>query len=267
MNTILKLHHLRITQGKREVLCVPQLHIAQGQLTAIIGPNGAGKSTLLNVLSGNHSHSATQIFHQEHSLAQFGGLALAQKRAMLSQHSSIAFPLSVAELVRLGREPYRTQAAQQQDQAVCDWAMNAMSLNTLRERSSAELSGGEQHRAHIARVLAQLLPTLDADLSDKWLLLDEPTNHLDIHHQYQLFALLQQLKMRGLSIITILHDPALAINQADRIVMLKEGQVFGECPAAELARSQALDALYGMQMRCRYCDSTQQYYLAPQLSA
>ena len=145
--------------------------------------------------------------------------------------------------------------------------MNAMSLNTLRKRSSAELSGGEQHRAHIARVLAQLLPTLDADLSDKWLLLDEPTNHLDIHHQYQLFALLQQLKMRGLSIIAILHDPALAINQADRIVMLKEGQVFGEYPAAELARSQALDALYGMQMRCRYCDSTQQYYLAPQLSA
>lgn len=138
-----------------------------------------------------------------------------------------------------------------------------MSLTELQERNSAKLSDGEQHRAHIARVLAQLVPKPDADLSGKWLLLDEPTNHLDIHHQYQLFALLQRLKQQGLTIVAILHDPALAINQSNHILMLKNGEKFAEKPAEEVANSTLLDELYQMKMGCRYCPYSEQYYLAP----
>lgn len=264
-SAILHIRSLRIAHGKRQILHIEQLDLPSASFTAIIGPNGAGKSSLLQALSGSQAANAAHIFHQGKSLNRFRGIELAQRRAMLSQHSSIAFALSVEALVQLGREPYRHQPARAHDKAVCTWALNAMSLSEFKERSSHSLSGGEQHRAHIARVLAQLLPSPDADLSGKWLLLDEPTNHLDIHHQYQLFAELQRLKARGLSIIAILHDPALALNQADHIILLKAGKLFAQHNPAELANNHALDALYDMQMRCRYCPQSQQYYLAPTL--
>ncbi|MDO4430568.1 MAG: ABC transporter ATP-binding protein [Lonepinella koalarum] len=109
------------------------------------------------------------------------------------------------------------------------------------------------------------MPKPSSELSGKWLLLDEPTNHLDIHHQYQLFALLQQLKNQGLTIITILHDPALAINQSDHILMLKNGEKFAERSAQGVAESSLLNELYEMKMGCRHCPYTEQYYLSPKL--
>lgn len=238
---------------------------AQGKLTSVIGPNGAGKTTLLKALSGNDAAANRNVYYQDRPLACLSAREIAQKRAVLSQHGHLAFPLKVKELVQLGREPYSQSEFAKNNENVTAWAMEAMSLTHLHHRSTAELSGGELRRAHIARVLAQLMPYPQASLHDKWLLLDEPTNHLDIHHQYHLFDLLQQLKQQGLTIIAVLHDPALAINQSDHILMLKNGEKFAEQSATAVAQSGLLDALYQMNMGCRYCDYSGQYYLAPSL--
>lgn len=79
---------------------------------------------------------------------------------MLSQHSQIAFPLKVKELVQLGREPYRNSEFAKYNEKITAWAMEAMSLTELQERNSAKLSGGEQNRAHIARVIAHIASSI-----------------------------------------------------------------------------------------------------------
>lgn len=266
MTNLLTCQDLTVYHQQKRLLHIQDVSFKQGKFTTIIGPNGAGKTTLLKALSGCNASSNRAVFYQNNSLQHLSGALLAQKRAMLSQQSQIAFPLNVEELVRLGREPYRHSEFAKFNEKITAWAIEAMSLTDLRARSSIQLSGGEQHRAQIARVLAQLVPEPNADLSGKWLLLDEPTNHLDIHHQYQLFALLQKLKQQGLTIIAILHDPALAINQSDYILMLKNGEKFGEYTAAEVAENALLDSLYEMKMGCCYCVNTNQYYLCPRLS-
>lgn len=263
---LLTCQDLSVYHQQKKLLYIQNVAFEQGKFTSIIGPNGAGKTTLLKALSGNNANTNDAVFYQNQSLKNLTGGLLAQRRAMLSQQSHIAFPITVRELVWLGREPYRHSEFAKFNENVTAWAIDAMSLTALQDRSSVQLSGGEQHRAHIARVLAQLIPEPNADLTGKWLLLDEPTNHLDIHHQYQLFALLQQLKQQGLTIIAILHDPALAINQSDRILMLKDGEKFSENTACEVANSTLLNELYEMQMGCRYCPYSEQYYLSPKLA-
>ncbi|MEN2948427.1 Hemin import ATP-binding protein HmuV [Mannheimia haemolytica] len=266
MSNLLTCQNLSIVHQQKKLLEIQEIAFEQGKFTAIIGPNGAGKTTLLKALSGNNAQTNSAVFYQHQRLTDLNGYALAQKRAMLSQQSQIAFPLKVEELVQLGREPYRQSEFAKFNEKITAWAMETMSLTALKERSSIQLSGGEQHRAHIVRVLAQLVPEPNADLSGSWLLLDEPTNHLDIHHQYQLFSLLQKLKQQGLTIIAILHDPALAINQADHILMLKNGEKFAEMSAKAIAESCLLDELYEMKMGCRYCPHSGQYYLCPALA-
>ncbi|QLB15330.1 hemin ABC transporter [Mannheimia granulomatis] len=266
MMNLLTCQNLSVYHQQKKLLHIPSATFEQAKFTTIIGPNGAGKTTLLKALSGNNANTNNAVFYKNQSLKNIADHLLAQQRAILSQHSQIAFPLKVKELVQLGREPYRHSKFAKYNEKVTAWAIGVMSLTELQDRSSTQLSGGEQHRAQIARVLAQLLPEPNADLTGKWLLLDEPTNHLDIHHQYQLFALLQHLKQQGLTIIAILHDPALAINQSDRILMLKNGKRFAEKSAKELAESSLLDELYQMNMGCRYCPYTEQYYLSPKLA-
>lgn len=263
-DALLAVKALHIRHGEHTMLDIAHWHMAEGQLTAIVGPNGAGKSTFLNALAGGSRHDA-HIHHRGQALQHFNARQLAMHRAVLGQHPALVFPCTVADLLRLGREAWRGSAAQAHDDAVCTWALAAFDLTALAGRNCQQLSGGEQHRAHLARVLAQLLPSVNADLGGKWLLLDEPTNHLDIAHQYRLFALLAQLQARGLSTVAILHDPALAINHADRLLLLKGGRIHAEHTTRDGAVGSALDSLYGIAMNCRCCPHSGRFYFSPQL--
>ncbi|MDO4643992.1 MAG: ABC transporter ATP-binding protein [Cardiobacteriaceae bacterium] len=264
-NALLTVKNLHVQHNQHTLLNIEHWQLPRGQFTVIIGPNGAGKTTLLNALAGGNKNSDSHIYHSNISFKNISAATLAAQRAVLSQNPTIAFPLDIKTLVQLGREPYRHSQWSQYDSAVCDWAIHNQDLDNLKNRNCQHLSGGEQHRAHIARILTQLLPEPDADLHNKWLLLDEPTNHLDIHHQYRFLATLKSLQKRGLTILAILHDPALALNHADRLLLLKNGNIQGEYTPQELIHNQYLDALYHIQMGCYTCPHTAHYYCVPQL--
>lgn len=263
-DALLSIRQLTVQHGATSVLTIDHWQLPEQQFTAVIGPNGAGKTTLLNALAGGSPHDA-HITHRGTSLKHLHPRTLAQQRAVLSQHPAIAFPFRVADLVQLGREAWRGTAAQKHDQATCDWAMQTLDIEHLRQRNSQHLSGGEQHRVHLARVLAQLLPDPNADLYGKWLLLDEPTNHLDIRHQYRLFATLKQLQKRGLTLLAILHDPAFALNHADRLLLLKNSRIQGEYSPEDTVNGGHLDRLYDIPMHARYCAESQCYQYHPKL--
>lgn len=262
---LLTIENLHIIKNKKNLIHIEKLEIKQQQINIIIGPNGAGKTTLLHALAGQHNPS--HILHHQTPLSNYNKQQLAEKRALLAQNYHIAFPLSVEALVKLGREPYHKQKTKQHDQEVCTYWLEKLGLLALKKRNCLNLSGGEQHRAHIARVLAQITPEINSNLNNKWLLLDEPSNHLDIHHQYQLYAQLENLKQQGLTIIAIFHDPALALNLADHLILLKNGKLFSCHTPKTLAQSQDLDELYQINMNTSYNHQLKCYQLAPKLNS
>lgn len=202
---------------------------AGGGIHAIVGQNGAGKTTLLRCLSKELTPQAGQITLQQRALRDWSFAELAHNRAVLSQQQELAFAFSVTQLIELGLEVAGGTPAQRLTRLqalleICD-------LQALAERTYLTLSGGEQKRAQLARVLAQLWPQdwqADKAFAGKWLLLDEWSDGLDLKHQVQIGCLLKQLAGKGLGVVMILHDLNQVAQWADRVLLLKGGEVVAQ---------------------------------------
>jgi iron complex transport system ATP-binding protein len=151
---------------------------------------------------------------------------LAQHRAVLSQSITVGFPFTVAEIVRMGAGATRSRSTQ----AFVESALAEVGLATLRDRIITTLSGGEQHRAHLARVLVQL-SCGEREHGPGLLLLDEPTANLDLRHQVDFIGLTRLRARCGTAVVAVLHDLNLAAAFADRIIVLHGGAVVADGPA------------------------------------
>lgn len=195
-----------------------------GELTVVLGPNGAGKSTLLGVLAGERSPSAGTVQFAGRPLRAWSARALARRRAVLPQTSSLQFSFTVEEVVALGRNPYHGTADAGADRAAVAAAMAETDVTALRDRLIPTLSGGERQRVHLARCLAQLDGPM-ADDGPKALLLDEPTAGLDPAHQHRLMDASRRFAAGGALVLAIVHDLNLAAQYADRLLILDGGRL------------------------------------------
>lgn len=191
-----------------------------GETVAIVGPNGAGKSTLMRLLSGDLRCSAGQVRLKGRELGSFSSRDLASHRAMLSQHVSVSFPFTVEEIVAMGAGDRARQTAK----PLIDSAIAELDLERFRHRQLPTLSGGEQQRAHFARVLVQLACG-EAEHGPGVLMLDEPTSSLDLRYQINLVEIAKRRARNGTAVVAVLHDLNLAVRFADRIIVLHKGRV------------------------------------------
>ena len=212
-----------VRAGGKTLLNDVTLAFAPGECTAIVGPNGAGKTTLSRALCGERRPQAGTVRLKGRDIGTYAPRTLAEHRAVLSQDISVVFPFAVAEIVRMGAGDRR---GAQVESLVAD-ALGEVDLAPLAERTITTLSGGEQQRAHFARVLVQLACG-EASHGPGVLLLDEPTASLDLRHQLDLLAATRRCAARGVTVIAILHDLNLAALFADRIVVLDGGRVAGD---------------------------------------
>lgn len=211
--------NLCVRIGTAEILKNVNIAIESGKVTAILGPNGAGKSTLLRCLTRAQEASSGTITFDGAPLDSYRLDDLAKKRAVLSQATPITFPFSVTEIVMMGRNPHHTG---HKDADIIDQTLNAVDALSLKHRLFPTLSGGEQQRVQIARVLAQLWSQDHACL-----ILDEPTSALDLKHQHKILTLVADLaKSKNFSVCTSLHDLTLARRYSDQVILLKNGQLF-----------------------------------------
>lgn len=190
------------------------LDLAPGQITAICGPNGAGKSTLLASLAGL---IAAPVHLDGTPLAAIGPRARAQAIGFLPQDGEVAWNLSVAALVRLGRLPHGGSAVED-DRAVAE-ALGAVGLSAMAHRPMFSLSGGERARALLARVLAG---------TPRWILADEPLASLDLAQARDSMAQFRARAAAGAGVVLVLHDLAQAANHADRVVVLDRGRIVAD---------------------------------------
>jgi iron complex transport system ATP-binding protein len=208
------------------------LRIEAGEMVAIVGPNGAGKSTLLRMLSGDLRPTSGRVALKQRDIHGYPPRLLARHRAMLSQHVNVTFPFTVEEIVEMGAGDTGRAAAQRLVEA----SLSEVGLSHFSHRQLPTLSGGEQQRAHFARVLVQLACG-EQQHGPGLLLLDEPTSSLDMRHQIDLVETARRRARNGTAVIAVLHDLNLAIRFADRIVLLHRGRL-----AADGGRTEAITA-------------------------
>ena len=218
MSAGLRAEYVSYAVDDKVLISEVKLDLNPGELLAVVGPNGAGKSTLCGVLAGDLAPAAGAVSLCGRAVRETKPAVLARLRSMLSQHTNIQFPFTAREVVMMGRHPHisRWRSPAEADFAAVDEAMRSVQVTHLADRVYPTLSGGEQRRVSLARVLAQDTP---------FILLDEPTNTLDISHQQLVMSLCRRLADQGKAILAVLHDLNLAAAFADRVMILADGRV------------------------------------------
>lgn len=255
----LAVHEVHLRRGEQTVLQAVSLRARPGRLLALVGPNGAGKSSLLGVLAGLLAPTQGQATLDGRSLAEWPLAALARRRAMLSQQVRLGFGFRVHEVVMLGRSPYGARHDDRADRRIAEAALHAAHAWHLRGRDYLELSGGEQQRVQLARVLAQVW---EGDDGARWLLLDEPEAGLDIAHQHFVLRRARLLACQGYGVVVVLHDLNLAARYADEVALLERGRLLRHGSPEEALEPRALSDVYGLPLR-RVATDGHGWLLAP----
>lgn len=241
---LLKVSELDVSVAGRALLREVSLNLRSGELVVIVGRNGAGKSTLLRHISGElRSLGDIEVFGQR--LAGQNLQELARRRAVLAQLTNLHFGYEVEEVVLLGRIPHQTRQVETTDDVrLARQSLARVGLEHMVQRNYLTLSGGEQQRVHLARVLAQL-----AGVSgDRLLLLDEPTSSLDIAYQHEVLRLARELGREGVGVLAVLHDLNLAAQYADRVLVLADGRVTAFGPPREVLSSEVVAEAFGHEV-------------------
>jgi iron complex transport system ATP-binding protein len=256
MSAILDAHAVSMAIGSAKPVDGVDLEIFGGEMIAIVGPNGAGKSTLLRMLSGDLHPTTGSVALGQRDIGAYSPRELALRRAMLSQHVHVTFPFTVEEIVEMGTGG-RSRAA---SRPLVEQALQEVGLERFRDRQLPTLSGGEQQRAHFARVLVQL-GCGEALHGPGLLLLDEPTSSLDLRHQIDLVETAKRRAGNGTAVIAILHDLNLAMRFADRIVLLHRGNLAAIGDRRTTITSERIRELFEVDVAIRHTDDGVPYLL------
>lgn len=245
-----------VSYGKRQILHGVDFRAEAGEVTAIVGPNGSGKTTLLRAVTGEADYQG-EVRLNGRDIAQTQGWVLAAMRAVLPQKTPLAFPFTVAEVVRIGLS--RGTAAGQD--GLIGAALQRVGLGGFAGRFYQELSGGEQQRVQLARVLVQVWePAQEAET--RWLFLDEPVSALDIGHQLQVMQIAQDFANAGGGVVAVMHDLNLTAMFAQSVALVSEGRLLAQGAAEAVLQDALLSRAYGCDLKVN-CAPTRGTFILP----
>jgi iron complex transport system ATP-binding protein len=213
---IIDVRAVSVEMSGRKLVDQVTMPIEQGQVLALVGPNGAGKSTLMKVIAGDLPPTHGDVLVDGKSIGDYQPRELALRRAVLPQQTFLQFSFTSREVIAMGRSARQGRGERDRDDEVVSAAMQKTETVELQQRTFPTLSGGEQARVTLARVLAQESPIL---------LLDEPTAALDLSHQQMVMEIARDLAANGSTVVAILHDLNLAASYADKMAILHHGRL------------------------------------------
>lgn len=242
MRDTIILDKVNVKLGGSNIVTGVSATLEAGRITAIVGSNGAGKSTLLKALCGEHAFCG-HISIGGMNVARTDSAMAARRRAVLPQHTTLVFPLLVDEVVRLGQiAPVGCRKAQANQRLE---ALARVGLSDHAQRPYHDLSGGEQQRVQMARVLLQVWEPVDpANGQARWLFLDEPVSSLDVRHQIQLMDSARDFARAGGGVLAVMHDLNLTAHYADHLMIMKNGQLASSGALRDVFTSEQLSAAY-----------------------
>ncbi len=239
---MLRVEKLTYEVKGRKLLKDVSFQLRKGEVLALLGANGAGKSTLMGLLCGDKKPQSGTIVLNGKLIASYDGRELSKCRAMLSQQQHLSLAFAVREIVMMGRYPHFKSSPSLRDHEVVEEVMKLCGIVDFADRSFLSLSGGEQQRVQLARVLAQIW-----DNPDSLLLLDEPISALDLHYQQKVLAIAKALSRRGLMVVLVVHDVNFAAMYADRILMLKHGRKLFDGSPVEVLNTKDIYTIFSVE--------------------
>ncbi|HEY6046278.1 MAG TPA: heme ABC transporter ATP-binding protein [Pyrinomonadaceae bacterium] len=248
---MLQASNITFSVGQKKLITDISVSFPPGKLHLIIGPNGAGKSTLIKVLARLLRPQDGSVQYEGVNVSDAREAELAKHRAVLSQAIEVAFPLTVREVVMMGRYPHFGSRPGPADENIVDEVMSHFDVTEFSARDYQTLSGGERQRVNFARVLAQLWREDGGTRSEngssmpcRYLFLDEPLTFLDIRHQIDFMKKVRAFaNASDVVTVGVVHDLNLAARFADQIVLLNHGRfVAGGSPAEVLSADLIRDA-------------------------
>lgn len=255
---MLEASHIIFRVGTKALLSEVSVSFAPGKLHMVIGPNGAGKSTLIKILARLLRPQTGKVEYEAVDVRHASEADLAKRRAVLSQAVEVAFPLTVREVVMMGRYPHFGGSPSLMDEKIADELMALFEVMEFSKRNYQTLSGGERQRVNFARVLAQLWrgsfgpsPITGSPLtlpSCRYLFLDEPLTFLDIRHQIAFMKKVRDFA-HAPDVVTVgvVHDLNLAARFADQILLLNHGRVVATGTATEVLTTDRIREVFGME--------------------
>jgi ribose transport system ATP-binding protein len=220
------------------------LQVKQAEVLAIVGENGAGKSTLMKILGGVIQRDSGDILIDGQSVA-IDSIPIAQKLgiSLIHQDLNLAENLDVAANIFLGQEPRRGGILRLLDQNVYQLAndiMQELGLNCSANTLVSELSVAQKQLVEIARALSNQF---------RILIMDEPTASLSLEESQRLFAIIEKLKNKGVSILYISHRLKEIELIADRVIILRDGKNSGELQKSEISHEAMVRLMVGRELK------------------
>lgn len=228
---------VRYPGAQRPALDDISMTVPDGCLYAVLGPNGSGKSTLMRSMMGAIEPTSGGTFIDDCEVGSWDRRDLARAVGAVAQAETLSFPLTVREMVAMGRYPHLGPLAGEgdSDREAVAAALAECDVTEFASRDVTTLSGGERQRVRIARALAQ---------QPRALVLDEPTNSLDIRHEMAILELLRRSADSGLTVVVVTHGLDLAARFADRVLLLSQGVVVAEGTPVEVMTEPTLAGVY-----------------------
>ncbi len=231
--------------GKRIITDI-DFQARPGEIATIVGPNGSGKTTFLKALSGELARTG-EVRINGRDMGAMKPVEMAAVRAVLPQATALAFPFTVREIVRLGLLGGRSGATAAEVERLPERALARVDLAGFAGRFYQELSGGEQQRVQLARVLCQVwTPMLDG--SPRYLFLDEPVSSLDIKHQLIIMGIAREFAKGGGGVVAILHDLNLTAMVSDRVFVMHRGRLAASGTPQEVLRDDLMESVFDCRL-------------------
>ena len=226
--------------GKKVLLRDVTFEAQPGAVTAIVGPSGAGKSTLLSAVSGDMSYSGRVSLNGQ-DIQSMRTADLAQHRAVLAQATPLAFPFTVLEIVRLGLQS-------QTESHIAVRALQKVGMAGFEGQYYQSLSGGEQQRIQLARVLCQAWQPVAGGVP-RWLFLDEPVSSLDIGQQLRVMQTARDFADQGGGVVVVMHDLNLTAMFADQVALVVDGALVVQDSVTKALTAERLADAYGCDLK------------------
>ena len=255
----LSLKSVSLKLDNRQILKDVSLEINEGEIVSVIGPNGAGKSTLLNVLTGDISPDSGDIIYDNKQLNKISIQERAFTRSVMSQMQTLVFNFNVKDVIEMGWLQRGNSDFSSNFSMAFEAVTTECNVHNLVHRKFNSLSGGEQRRVHFARTLLQLWrPSQSND--PRYLLLDEPTANLDLSSEMLLMNILKARASSNIGILIILHDLNLASHFADKIAIMKDGEIKAFGKPEEIMTDDFLTSIYEVPIKVKYEPLRVHYY-------
>lgn len=245
---------LSITRNGRRLLNGVNLEVHPGLFTAIAGPNGAGKTSLLKALSGESSYEGTLAINGTNA-NKYSVVELSKVRAVLPQSTHVQFPFTVQQVVQLA-SPSRGRS----ESGNIGEVMELTGIASWATRNYLTLSGGEQQRVQLARVLAQVW---EVQSYPRYVLLDEPTSNLDLAQQQLIFSLVKHACERNIGVLAIVHDLNQVVQFADKLYFLKGGNVVANGNPKEIFTKKIIEETFCCKVNVYHDPCTNCPYIVP----